>query len=105
MSSGSPATEPPPNIELVKNTEAHQYEIHLAGQRVGLASYHERGEVVVLPHTETSPAFGGRGLAGQLIRFSLDDIRAQGRKVDPACPFVRSFIAKHPEYQDLVAPH
>lgn len=90
-------------IELVKNTAAHRYEIRLDGERVGFASYLERGDVVVLPHTETLPAFGGRGLAGRLIAFSLDDIRARGHQVVPACPFVADFIEKNPEYQDLLA--
>jgi hypothetical protein len=90
--------------ELRKNAADQRYEIYLDGQRVGLASYLERGEVIVLPHTETSPAFGGRGLASALVEFSLDDIRAQGRRVDPACPFVAAYIAKHPDYQDLVRP-
>ena len=43
------------------------------------------------------------GLAGRLVRFCLDDIRAQGLRVDPACPFVAAYIRKNPEYSDLVA--
>ena len=33
---------------------------------------------------------------------ALDDVRAAGASVQPLCPFVRSFIADHPEYLDLV---
>lgn len=97
-------TEPPieAHIELRKNEAAGQYEIYSDGQRVGLASYLVRGELVVLPHTETLPAFSGRGLASRLIGFSLDDVRAQGRKVRPDCPFVAAFIDKNPEYADLL---
>jgi predicted GNAT family acetyltransferase len=91
------------NLELVNNVDAGQYEILLDGRRVGLASYYERGGSIVIPHTETSPEFGGRGFASKLVRFSLDDIRAQGRTVVPACPFVASYLDKHPEYQDLLA--
>ncbi|MDQ2838022.1 MAG: N-acetyltransferase [Actinomycetota bacterium] len=96
-------TVPADGVQLVKNAAAHRYEIQLDGERVGFASYSERGDTVVLPHAETLPAFGGRGLAGRLIAFSLDDIRAQGRQVVPACPFVADFIRKNPEYQDLLA--
>ena len=42
------------------------------------------------------------GLASQLIRYALDESRSARRKVRPFCPFVRSFIARHPEYLDLV---
>jgi uncharacterized protein len=90
-------------ITIVKNEAAERYEISLDGLRIGLADYFERGSVIVLPHTETMPAFGGRGFASQLIGFALNDIRAQGKLVDPACPFVADFIRKNPEYADLVA--
>jgi uncharacterized protein len=89
-------------LEFSRNDAAGRYEAHLAGRRIGLATYYQRAEVVVLPHTETDPAFGGRGYAGRLVRFALDDIRAQGKQVDPACPFVAHFIQRHPEYADLL---
>jgi predicted GNAT family acetyltransferase len=89
-------------IELRKNVERQQYEIYLDGVRVGLATYRERDGVTVIPHTETLPAFGGRGLAGRLVAFALDDIRSRGDKVEPACPFVADYLRKNPSYQDLL---
>lgn len=88
---------------LVKNPAADRYELRVDGELVSLASYYERDNVVVIPHTETAPAHGGRGYAGQLVRFVLDDIRAQERFVDPVCPFVADYIRQHPEYADLLA--
>jgi predicted GNAT family acetyltransferase len=90
-------------VELLNNVEQQQYELYLDGVRVSLASYCERDGVTVIPHTETLPAYGGRGLAGRLIAFALDDLRSQGRKVEPACPFVADYLRKHPSYQDLLA--
>jgi len=46
--------------------------------------------------------YGGRGLATQLVRGTLDRMRAQGRPILPLCPVVKGFIAKHPDYLDLV---
>jgi hypothetical protein len=91
------------SIGLSKDEDAGRYEIRLDGRRVGLADYYRRGDVVVIPHTETSPEFGGRGLASKLVRYCLDDIRAQGLRVEPACPFVAAYIRKNPEYADLLA--
>ncbi len=90
------------DIELSRDDDAERYEIRLDGHRVGLADFHRRGDVVVIPHTETSPEFGGRGLASKLVRYCLDDIRAQSLRVEPACPFVAAYIGKHPEYADLL---
>jgi predicted GNAT family acetyltransferase len=91
------------DVQLLNNVSQQQYELHLDGLRVSLASYLERGEVTVIPHTETLPAYGGRGLAGRLVAFALDDLRSRGRKLEPACPFVADFVRKHPDYQDLLA--
>lgn len=91
------------DIKLSRNDDAERYEIRLGGHRVGLADFYRRGDVVVIPHTETSPEFGGRGLASQLVRYCLDDIRAQGLRVEPACPFVAAYIRKNPEYADLLS--
>lgn len=94
----------------VRRNEADRcYELVLDGRRIGRLDVRERdaadGEPAVarLPHTEVDPEFGGRGFGGRLVRFALDDLRARGRLVDPACPFVRSWIEHHPDYQDLVA--
>jgi hypothetical protein len=97
---GSEAGE---DVRLSRNDDAERYEIWLGGRRVGLADFFRRGDVVVIPHTETAPEFGGRGLASQLVRYSLDDIRAQGLRVEPACPFVAAYIRRNPEYADLVS--
>jgi uncharacterized protein len=91
------------HIELRNNVERQQYEIYLDGVRVGLANYFERDGVTVIPHTETLPAYGGRGLASRLVTYALDDIRSRGGKVEPVCPFVADYLRKNPSYQDLVA--
>ena len=48
-------------------------------------------------------AVGGRGIAGHLTRHALDWARGQGLQVNPRCPYVASWIQRHPDYADLVA--
>ena len=91
------------SIDVSRNEADGRYELRLDGDRVGIADFYERAGVIVLPHTETVPAFRGRGLAGQLIGFALDDIRLAGKKVSPVCPFVAYYIRQNPQYADLVA--
>ena len=59
--------------------------------------------MIRLVHTEVLPAFSGQGHAATLARSALDDARARGLTVRPDCPYVASYIEKHPEYADLVA--
>jgi predicted GNAT family acetyltransferase len=47
--------------------------------------------------------FQGQGVGGRLICAVLDTARNQHLTVLPFCPFVRGYIAKHPDdYLDLV---
>ena len=89
-------------METRDNAEQTRYELVDDDQVVALADYRDQGDVRVLPHVETDPAHQGQGLAGQLVAFALDDIRAQGKTVVPACPFAAHYVAEHPEYADLV---
>jgi len=85
-----------------------EYEIMVDGQRAGFAEFEERPGVVVFTHTVIDDAFEGQGLGSRLVRAALDDVRERGLKVKPVCPFTRSWIDKHPDYQDLLAvqvPH
>ncbi len=92
------------DTSVTRNEQESRYEAHVDGVLAGFLSYQVKDDVVVLPHTEVDPAFGGRGIGGILARRALDDVRAEGtHKVIPSCPFVKGWIGKHPDYQDLVA--
>ena len=101
---GTAEVIPAATPEVRHNAAAQRYEIWLAGERVGLADYYERGDgAVVFPHTEVDPQHRGQGLAARMVGAALDDVRAQGRRAVPACPYVARFVRLHPEYGDLVA--
>ncbi|MCO5994294.1 GNAT family N-acetyltransferase [Actinoallomurus rhizosphaericola] len=85
------------------NPAADRFEIYEDGQRVGLAVYRLNGDRIAFTHTEVDPAFGGRGLARQLVTTALDDARRRGLAVLPFCPYVRKVIAENTDsYLDLV---
>lgn len=85
------------------NAPEHRFELLVDGDVGALATYRVRDGVVTVVHTETAAELRGRGLAGELARQTLDQIRARGARVVPACPFFAKYIDEHPEYQDLVA--
>ena len=84
------------------NPDESRYEIHEDGQLAAFTEYVLHESVIDLVHTETLDGFSGRGLAAELVRETLDDIRGRGLQLRPFCPYVRSFLGKHPEYVDLV---
>ena len=79
-----------------------RYEVRVRGERAGFLTYHLNGQAISLMHTEVESAFQGMGLAPHLARFSLDDARKRGLAVLPFCPYVTSWIKKHPDYAELV---
>ena len=89
-------------VEIADHPESERYEVHIDGALAGFADYQRGPGQIAFTHTEIDSAFGGRGLAGQLARKSLDDARASGLTVLPFCPFYRGWIAKHPDYIELV---
>lgn len=89
--------------DVTKNESASRYELRVDGELVGIADYSERGDVIVIPHTEIDPSRRGEGLGAVLVQGTLDDVRAAGRHVVPACWYVAQFIDENPSYKDLVA--
>lgn len=79
-----------------------RYQATVDGGVAGVAVYQLRGGAIVFAHTEVDGAFEGHGVGGALARAALDDARARGLRVVPLCPFIRSWLDKHPDYADLV---
>ncbi|HSK25705.1 MAG TPA: GNAT family N-acetyltransferase [Jiangellales bacterium] len=82
--------------------DRQRYEARDGSAVAGFAAYQRAASLVVFTHTEVEPAYEGKGVGSTLVRGALDHVRDQGLDVLPLCPFVKAWIAKHPEYQDLV---
>jgi hypothetical protein len=85
------------------NTALSRYELDAGGGATAVLNYKLADGVITMMHTETPTQARGRGIASQLVRAALDAARARGLKVVPQCPFVSAYIARHPEFRDLVA--
>jgi uncharacterized protein len=85
------------------NPSQRCYELYDGEELAGFATYRLSEPRIAFIHTEVLPAFADRKLARQLVAEALDDVRRRGLAVLPFCPYVRRFIARHPEhYLDLV---
>lgn len=88
--------------EVRDNREAGRFELEEQGH-VAHADYEKDGEVVVFTHTLVPPALQGMGVGSRLVEGALAQVREQGLKLRPLCKFVAAYIAKHPEWRDLLA--
>ena len=69
------------------NTALSRFELD-AGGITAFMTYRLAGNVMTLAHTETPVAARGRGIASQLVKGVLDEMRRRGLKIVPRCPFV-----------------
>jgi hypothetical protein len=84
------------------NPALSRFELDAGGGTAVLNYRLDRG-VMALNHTETPPNLRGQGIASRLVAGVLEAARARGLKVVPRCPFVRAYVAEHPEFGDLTA--
>jgi predicted GNAT family acetyltransferase len=69
---------------------------------IAYLEYSLSGDVLELTHTEVPKKLRGMGLSSSLAETALNWAREQKLRVDIICPSVKEYIAKHPEYEDLV---
>ena len=91
------------NIVVSRNLPLSRFDIHVDGELAGFADYKLKDGVIVFPHTEIDPKFGGKGRGTTLIEYALNEIAQENLSVEPLCPFVSKYIGKHPELLYLVA--
>lgn len=93
------------DFNLVNDENAGIYEAIVGDTKVGGLPYNVAGDGrLVLLSTSVFPEFRKQGVATELIRRVLDDVRTQGKTVTIMCPIVRTFIERNPEYADLIDP-
>ncbi len=91
------------DVHVTDDKARSRFQAELDGRVVAISTYRRLGDRIVFLHTETDDALEGRGIGSRLVREALDTVRAEGLAVTAKCPFVRSWIERHPEYQDLLA--
>lgn len=89
-------------MKIEHEVEGRRFVTRLGGDEA-FVSYAKPGEKTLnLIHTEVPESFEGKGVASALARYAFDYARENGFKVIPSCAFIRKWIQKHHEYDDLI---
>lgn len=91
------------SIEVVHNMAARRFQAEVAGHRA-VSEYIALPDRIIFTHTEVPRALEGKGVGSALVRAGLAYAQAQEMQVVPLCPYVAGFMARHPAWQDLLAP-
>jgi predicted GNAT family acetyltransferase len=87
--------------ELPLTKTDDRFELVVEGY-TGFIEYEEDGNELALIHTEVPSELGGKGVGGAIVEKAFEYAKSNGMKIVPLCPFVQTFLKRHPEWQSLV---
>ncbi len=88
------------STEIQHDGARHRFNTTVDGHEA-YVEYERQGDVMTITHTIVPSAIGGRGIAGDLVRRAMDQARADGLRVEPACSYADAWLRRHPDYADL----
>ena len=89
--------DPEEKIAVRDNKVARRYEAVRGGAVVGILIYERTRRRIELVHTVTDPEHRGEGVASVLVRTVLAEARAIALPALVICPFIESWLQRHPE--------
>jgi len=89
------------DLNVRQNEAASRFE-YAADGKLAVADYEMEDGTIVFTHTKVPPELGGRGIAQAIVKYALDYARRNHLRVIAQCPYVASYIERHPEYRDLL---
>lgn len=88
-------------IKIVNNEQRLHFETKL-GDEYAFIEYRWHKDALVLMHTLVPEGHEGKGIAGALAKFALEYARNKKLKLIVYCPYVRTWMQRHPVYDDLL---
>lgn len=89
-------------LDVINDAERGRWIATLGADAIAELPYRFVGGRVVLLTTWVDPAYRHNRVATELVARVLDEIRQSGKKITIICPVVGEFIARNPEYLDLI---
>lgn len=89
---------------LIDIPARNRFELYDGDELLGWMDYRPAGASAILEHTEVAAGHEGKGLAGMLVRGSIQALAADGRTVIPTCTFAEGYVQRHPELARHVDP-
>jgi predicted GNAT family acetyltransferase len=88
------------DVEVRDNPEESRFEAYVDGELAGFSAYVVGSGAINFVHTEVDDDYEGQGVGSSLVEQMMEQLRDGDLTVTASCPFVRSWIRKHPDYRD-----
>ena len=89
------------SVKIFDNEAQQQFEIRMDGELATLQYRFYKNDIALM-HTHVPEKLEGKGLATALANYGLEWAKNHNKKIMVYCPFVGSYLKKHPEYNFLV---
>lgn len=89
-------------LDVLNDAEHGRWIATLGAEAIAELPYRFLGGRVVLLTTWVDSSYRNHRVATELVSCVLDEIRESGKKITIICPVVGEFIARNPEYADLI---
>ena len=92
------------DINIKLNTDKNRSEALNGDKVIGLCDYRKKDDgLIEVYHTEVEKAYGGMGIAADLVDCLVDFARDENLKIYPTCSYVFEKFDKDESYKDVDA--
>jgi len=89
------------DYSVQNNEKGQRFEIETEGEKAFLEYRHFHNDIALM-HTYVPESLNGKGIASTLAQYALDWTRNHNKKAKIYCPFVATYLKRHPEYRDII---
>jgi len=91
-------------VKIKENKEKKRFEVEVEVEnKLALIEYIRAEDKMYLTHTEVPSELEGKGIASSMAKQVLQQIKDEDLKLVPLCPFIASYVKRHPEWKEILA--
>jgi predicted GNAT family acetyltransferase len=91
------------DITVERNGERGTYFLALPDSEPARLTFVERSaDHIIIDYSFVPPRHRGRGAALHLVKRAVEDARAGGYTITPACGYVAAEFRRHPDWNDVL---
>lgn len=84
-------------LVILHNSDKRRFETEINGH-IAFVEYNLFNNGINYTHTEVPPELEGKGIGSALASHVLHYATENNLRVMPLCPFIKSYIDRHPEF-------
>lgn len=87
--------------KVINNKEKSRLELHI-GEHFGFLDYKMKGDNMYFIHTEVPEELKGQGIANFIAETTLRYAKENGYNIIVYCPFIKTYLKRHPMDYDKI---